>query len=196
MDHLDGRRRPGRRPAKWPETLRERHDRGNRGVAEPPAARHPAAMGLRIGLLRHGLASGQESTAPLLGAGREAIHRLAGRLAREGFRPVAAFSSPHLRARDTARLLLDRTAPHLDPVHLTELTPDADPREAWQTLASLRPATGDLLVVSHLPLIARLAREITGGTWTFSPGTWLEIAIDDAALRGTVTRRLAPEDTH
>ena len=153
-------------------------------------------MAIRLGLLRHGLASGQEPEAALLEVGARGIRRLAARLRTEGWHFTAAYSSPFRRARETATLMLAATEPGLVPMHLTELAPEADAGMAHAALRALAGRTGDILVVSHLPLIARLAREITGGTWDFKPGTWLEIAIEGDAWCGTPMRRLEPDDSN
>jgi len=47
--------------------------------------------------------------------------------------------------------------------------------------------------VSHLPLVARIASELTGAEIAFTPGTLVEIA-DPGDGRARLVRRLSPEE--
>lgn len=151
-------------------------------------------MIVTLGIVRHGRATGQGSEAPLLPEGAGYVATLGRRLRREGWTPVAAFSSPYLRARDTLRILLGELASDLPPVALPELTPDHDPGDVLDTLVARRLPAGRVLVVSHNPLVARLVQELVGEPEDFYPGTFVELEWDDATRRGRQLRRIGPDD--
>jgi phosphohistidine phosphatase SixA len=148
----------------------------------------------RLGILRHGRASGQGPDAALLPEGAEYVRRLGRRLRRDGFSPVAAFSSPYRRARETATVVLGELASALDPVLLAALTPDADPQALLDEFEARGLPAGDVLVVSHLPLVARLASAIAGATLDFTPGAWAEFELERGALHGEYLRYLGPDE--
>ena len=151
-------------------------------------------MSLTLALLRHGRASGQGPEAGLLPEGAAYVATLGRRLAREGFSPVAAFGSPYVRAQETARIVLGELASDLVIRRLPELMPDEDVGRALDALLALAPPAGCVLVVSHMPLLGRLTRELTGETPEFHPGTLVEIGLEATRRRGSVTRRIGPGD--
>jgi phosphohistidine phosphatase SixA len=150
-------------------------------------------MMVTLGLVRHGRAGGQGPDAGLLPEGADYVARLGRRLMREGWRPAAAFSSPYLRARDTLTLLLGELASDLVPERLPELTPDGEPGRALDALLARGLPEGRVLVVGHMPLLGRLADELTGESAEFYPGTFVEIELDDATRRGRLVRTLGPD---
>lgn len=145
-------------------------------------------------LLRHGRATGQGSTATLLPEGEAYVASLGRRLAREGFKPAAAFSSPYVRARDTANILLGELGSSVPLVIVRKLQPESRPMEALDALFEHGVPDGRVLVVSHLPLIAHLAFGFTGETVDFQPGTYVEIRLDAEKLGGEVIRTIGPDD--
>ncbi len=151
-------------------------------------------MSLRFALLRHGRASGQGPDATLLPEGEAYVRALGRQLAREGWAPTIAYSSPYRRARDTARLLLEELAcdAPLELVH--DLTPDHDPLAALEALEAHGLRHGPVLVVSHLPLVARLTQRLTGAPEDFSPGTLVELDLADDRRSGTLRRRIGPDE--
>ena len=50
-----------------------------------------------------------------------------------------------------------------------------------------------ILIVSHLPLVARLATELTGEEVSFTPATLVEIA-DRGDGQARLVRRLSPDE--
>ncbi len=151
-------------------------------------------MNTTLALLRHGRAAGPSPEAALLPEGAGDIATLGRRLAREGFAPVAAFSSPYLRALESSRILLSEVAPALTVRLLPELTPEHDPDDTLAMLAAQRLPGGRVLIVSHMPLLGLLARRLTGEHAGFHPGTLIEIALREDFAAGTLSRVLDPRD--
>lgn len=151
-------------------------------------------MSTLLCLLRHGLASGQGPSAPLRPEGEADVAALGRRLAREGFAPAAAYASPYLRARDTANILLGELGSSVQLVLVRELTPDVEPGDALDALEARGLPGGPVLVVTHLPLVARLAVGLTDEPVDFRPGTYAEIELDARSRRGVLRRRIGPED--
>jgi len=145
-------------------------------------------MIVTLGVLRHGRATGQAPGALLTPEGEAYVARLGRLLASEPWRPVAAFSSPYVRARDTARIVLGELASDLAPWELPELEPDTPPDRALDALLASGLPAGPTLVVAHMPLVARLAQEIADEVPDFSPGTFAEISFDTRTRRGWLAR--------
>lgn len=151
-------------------------------------------MGTTLCLLRHGLASGQGSNARLLPEGEAQVAALGRRLAREGLPLARAFSSPYLRAAETARIVLSEVAPGLRAEALPELVPECDPNDTIAALADLGLPAARVLVVAHLPLLALVAQKLAREVVAFSPGTLAEIEMDESWSRGRVERIIEPEE--
>ena len=136
-------------------------------------------MPLVLEILRHGEAepavSGGDAARPLSPAGRRAVAALAAALAIEGWGPKRIFSSPILRARQTAEIVRDATprAPAIEP--LDELLPERDPSDVLAALGAHQANTGHVLLVTHQPLAGRLAALLTGDAPAFRPGTLVRI---------------------
>lgn len=149
-------------------------------------------MGTTLCLLRHGRAFGQGPDAALLPEGAAYVRALGRRLAGEGFAPAGAYSSPYLRARDTAFIVLSEVAPGMKAGTLHELKPDHDHEHTVEVLRALELPAGRVLVVAHLPLLGLLVQALADEVVGFSPGTFVEIEMDDAWDRGRVTRIIGP----
>lgn len=147
-----------------------------------------------IGLMRHGLATGQAPEAALLPEGADYLRRLAAKLDRESWpHPPVVLSSPYRRARESAQVMVE--ALHLTAAItlLDELIPESEPAEALAAILAAAPTASPLLVVSHLPLVGRLSMELTGEDPGFSPGTFVEIVREgEGAAR--LLRKLGPRD--
>ena len=150
-------------------------------------------MGTTLFLLRHGRAYGQGPDAKLLPEGEAHVAALGRRLAREGRPPVRAFSSPYLRAAETARIVLAEAAPGLRAETLSALVPEWDPDDTIGTLADLNLPAVRVLVVAHLPLLALVAQKLAREVVAFSPGTLAEIEMDASWSRGRLERVVGPE---
>ena len=146
-----------------------------------------------LALVRHGLASGQGPEAPLLPEGADQLRRLGGMLDAEGWRANAVFASPYRRARESAEVLAGLVAPGAERHSLEELQPDVEPDVALEAVLRSAPLASPVLIVSHLPLVARLAEVLLGEDLAFSPATFVEIVRDgDGASR--LLRRIGPRD--
>jgi phosphohistidine phosphatase SixA len=146
-----------------------------------------------LALLRHGRAAGQGPDAPLTPQGVEQLVRLAAALKAEGWRPAAMLSSPFTRALDSARTLATGIGIAPSPIVLNELIPDREPLDALHAIDAAAPGRASILVVSHLPLVARIASELIGEEVAFTPATLVEIA-DEGDGRVRLVRRLNPEE--
>lgn len=151
-------------------------------------------MATTLGLLRHGRATGQGPQAELTAEGAGYIELLGELLAGEEWSPVAAYSSPYKRARDTASLFLEQVAPGLRPVHLEELTPETDPAASLEALASAGLPEGRVLIVAHLPLLGLISHRLTGEDPGFHPGMFVEIELSPDRSRGQIVRRVGADD--
>ena len=151
-------------------------------------------MQMTLGLVRHGRSTGQGPESALLPEGAGYVATLGRRLFREGWTPLAAFCSPYLRARETARILLAELASDVAPTHLDELTPDRPPERALDALLAHGLPAGRVLVVAHMPILPRLAELLTDEPLDFQPGTFVEVLFDVATRRGSVVRRIGPDD--
>lgn len=150
------------------------------------------AMATTLCLLRHGRAYGQGPDAALLPEGALHVRALGRRLAAEGFAPVRAYSSPYARARDTALIVLSEVAPGLNAHTLHELVPDHDPWLTVELLRALDLPAGRVLLVAHLPLLGLLVQTLADEVVSFSPGTLVEVEMDDDWDEGRVTRIIGP----
>ncbi len=151
-------------------------------------------MSTTLALLRHGRASGQGPQAELTAEGAGYIELLGELLATQEWAPVAAFSSPYKRARDTASILLEQVAPGLRPALLESLTPETDPAEAIATLQSSGLPEGRVLVVAHLPLLGLISHRLTGEDPGFHPGMFVEIELAPDGASGHIVRQLGVDD--
>ena len=150
-------------------------------------------MARTLALLRHGRASGQGPDAPLTVQGIEQLQRLAAVLAAEGWRPEIILASPLVRAKESARMIASGVGVTRPPVVLHELIPDSEPLDALQAIDEAAPGSSLVLVVSHLPLVGRIAQELTGEEVAFTPATLAEITDQgDGAAR--LVRRLSAEE--
>ena len=146
-----------------------------------------------IALLRHGLASGQAPNATLLPEGSAYLRRLAAVLDADGWRPDRVLSSPYVRARDSAEIIVKALSLTLAIEVIPELSPESDPDDALRAIADATPSDRTVLVVSHLPLVGRLSQELICDDPGFSPGTFVEIVREgDAPAR--LLRRVGPRD--
>ncbi|HET7226703.1 MAG TPA: histidine phosphatase family protein [Candidatus Eisenbacteria bacterium] len=155
---------------------------------------------MRIDLLRHGDAVREaldgDARRALSEEGVRSIRALAAQLRGLGPPPARAFSSPYLRARQTAELVLagwgtaDATALEL----LTELEPDADPVHAMRTVSGMAQDATHVLVVAHQPLLGRILVRLTGVERGLAPGTLARIEWSPGAGGGASLERVLPPE--
>jgi phosphohistidine phosphatase len=151
-----------------------------------------------VDLLRHGEAVSShpdgDAARPLSPRGVAAIELLARRFATLGPGPDRVFTSPLLRARETAELVCaalgNRTAPEI----LAALTPDSEPAEVLVALAAAAPEARHLLLVGHQPLLGDLAGHLCDGSpRSLKPGDLIRVEFGDRpARRAGRVRSLEP----
>jgi phosphohistidine phosphatase len=128
-------------------------------------------------LVRHGEAKAEaEDTArPLTERGRAAVERLGRAAAARGVEVAEIRHSGLLRARQTAEILAAHLRPRGGVRATTGLAPDDDPDVA---LAECQEAGEPLVLVGHLPHLARLEARLTGRQTELSlqPGSMLALA--------------------
>jgi phosphohistidine phosphatase len=151
------------------------------------------AMVRTLVLMRHGLASGQAPDAHLLPEGEAQVRRLGRLLAREGWAPTQVVSSPYRRARETVTALLDELGATGPITTLHELVPESEPDEAIDALLPHSLESPRVLAVAHLPLLDRLLYALTNEMPGFSPGTFVELELDEPR-RGRIVRRIVARE--
>jgi len=151
------------------------------------------AMVRTLALLRHGRASGQSPDAALTPEGLQQLRRLASALRAQDWRPDVIVTSPFARALESARTVAAGLGVTRAPLVLDELIPDSEPLDALQAIDAAAPGSASILVVSHLPLVARLALELTGEEVSFTPATLAEIR-DGGDGEAHLVRRLSPDE--
>jgi phosphohistidine phosphatase len=111
---------------------------------------------MRLWLLRHGEAQPQaasDAERALTPRGCDEVNQVAVQLQARPLTMILV--SPYVRAQQTATLVVDALA-FAGPVQTVPwLTPDSDPREVLRRLD--RYESGELLLVSHQPLVGALA---------------------------------------
>lgn len=157
-------------------------------------------MLITLDLLRHGLAlpagAGGDRQRVLATEGIRAIEALAAHLAREAWRPDRIFSSPYVRAQQTAGIVSRAAAPPVAVEDLHDLEPECDSAGVLDALARLGITEGHVLVVGHQPLLGLLVGRLTGFEKGFSPGMLVRVHCPQGPVAGNgqVTLTLAPGD--
>ncbi len=158
-------------------------------------------MPLLLDLLRHGDAlrapdGGHDAERALSPAGRDTIARLATHLRAERFSPDRILASPYRRARESAELLRAGTGAHAAIDIAEALTPDRDPEEVLTDLAAPGVTIWHVVLVSHQPLVGRIASYLTGTEPEFSAGTLVRIELHGEIARGAgrLVRVIHPRD--
>lgn len=115
--------------------------------------------------MRHGQATWSapsDAGRPLTDYGRREVRVTVEQLSGLGIDRIVA--SPYLRARQTAEIA--SKALQIPVETLEGITPDDSPRAALECL----PETGNVLVVSHMPLVAGLTALLCGDSHFGGPG--------------------------
>jgi phosphohistidine phosphatase len=136
---------------------------------------------MRIYLMRHATAAdpggSSDALRPLTEQGRREA-REAGRALRElGAEIALVVSSPRLRARETAELVVEGLGRSV-PVELRETLDCGASREAYVALIRAQ-AAGSLLLVGHNPEMSAIASALVGQSLSFRPATLGAIDFED-----------------
>jgi phosphohistidine phosphatase len=135
-------------------------------------------------LVQHGeaLAEEQDSRRPLSDTGRAAVARVASYLA--AGRPhlidppiVELRHSGKLRAQETAEILGRALCPQVYPTAVEDLQPNDDPGCIRAELESRRDERTALMLVGHLPHLARLTGLLLAGDAGKSPVRFVNAAV-------------------
>jgi phosphohistidine phosphatase len=144
---------------------------------------------LVLDLLRHGdalpAADGGDESRRLSPRGERDLERLALHLAGLRWRPDRAFTSPLVRARDSARIVLRPAAAELAPTVMDALRPDGEPAGVVDALIEAGSTDGHVLLVGHQPLLGVLAGSLTGGEAPgLAPGDLVRVEFDTEVAAG------------
>ena len=140
---------------------------GGTNQARARALRYREAM--RILLVRHGEAVPYDTTPVderrwLTPAGRAGVRDVAQALAKRGVRLSHVYTSPLVRAVQTAEILVQRVRPACDVPVSVHLALSAEEGSTTQALAPLSTtgASDTIALVTHMPKVAGLAAYLTG----------------------------------
>lgn len=130
-------------------------------------ARSPA---LDLVLLRHGIAADRDDKAyphdpdrPLTNRGRQRVAQVARALSVRGIQPAAIWTSPYLRAVETAEIAAEAFEFPVDGIEKCEaLVPLAEPSAILRQLPRIKD--GPVLLVGHAPHLDRLIAYCLTGT--------------------------------
>jgi phosphohistidine phosphatase len=144
---------------------------------------------LTLDLLRHGearaAAAGGDAARPLSLLGSKAIERLGRHLGTLHWQPARAFTSPLLRAQQTAALILLSARVAVTPEALQQLLPESAPADLAAMLGQTLAPDEHVLLVGHQPLLGDLVGWLIGqDAGAITPGQLLRITFAD----GTITR--------
>jgi phosphohistidine phosphatase len=115
---------------------------------------------MQVHLLRHGTAEdtrpgGADSERKLTPAGREEVRRAIVRARPAGIAPTLIFSSPYVRAVETAEIAAAVVGYAGNILRTEALVPEASPRQVWQEIRG-RPDESQILLAGHEPLLSQL----------------------------------------
>lgn len=152
---------------------------------------------MQIFFLRHGLAQDHavgitDADRALVGAGVEQVTRLTQQLAAWEVQPSKIYTSPRIRAKQTAQIVAD----YYDfPLEVTDLLDFEFNAHALQTLVDRHLADKSLMVVGHEPSLSEtISYLIGGGNITLKKGGLARVDLfSQHPLHGTLVWLLAPK---
>ena len=128
---------------------------------------------MNLFLLRHGLAVeggdldyAHDFARPLTLAGRSQLHQIATALRLMALRFDVIFSSPLVRAQETAGIVAAALKIKTEPAPVDELKPDGDMKKLMQRIAALAPPPENILLVGHEPDLSQLISLLVTGKTT------------------------------
>jgi phosphohistidine phosphatase len=123
---------------------------------------------MKIYLVQHGEAVSEavDPARPLSAKGREEVAAVAAWLRGRGVRVGEVWHSTKVRARETAEILAEALLPGKKPTEHQGLAPNDAPEALLDELAAPK---GDLVIVSHLPILGRLASLLITGRDAYVP---------------------------
>lgn len=151
-------------------------------------------MARQLWLLRHGEAETHglrpDAERPLTERGIEQARAAGLALARLGIVPELVFTSPKVRARDTALLACEALG--IEPVEHRPLAFGFDVGEALTLVASAGEGEGRVLVVGHEPDFSQVVCDLTGARIDMKKGAVAAVRLEGA--RGELIALLRPRE--
>jgi phosphohistidine phosphatase len=148
-------------------------------------------MAAQLWLLRHGEAVPHESKPDtdreLTARGERQAVAAGEALARLGVEFAACYTSPKIRARDTARLACQ--ALNVVPHQVDALADGFDVDDAWELVLGEDGEDAKVLAIGHNPSFAQVVHDLTGGRVDFKKGGVVAIRMDRTASELLVALR-------
>ena len=147
---------------------------------------------MRLYLLRHGKAEARnvsDEQRRLTPAGAARMQTAARVIARLNLGPLHIFSSPRVRARQTADIV--GAALDLEVVERAALDYGFGAADLPALLTALPPGS-DMLCVGHNPYLPMMVQELCGGNVTMKPGSLARIRLDPGERAGYLEWLIAP----
>lgn len=125
---------------------------------------------MRLYIVRHGVAefrtlsSGSDADRRLTDEGMEKIRQAAEGLKALGFIPDAVLSSPLVRARQTAEILIKGFGAGVPLILAHDLAPGGDRGALVREVVKYTKTARSLMLVGHLPSIGEIAGELSWGS--------------------------------
>ena len=147
---------------------------------------------MRLYIVRHALAGQHgdpqypdDALRPLTKKGRARFRRVVKRLAKRGFAPTLVATSPLVRCRQTADVIVQSFSPRSELVEQNDLQPGSrlDELVAW----SNEQGGEEIAWVGHAPDVDRLLAALIGGregSFAFAKGAVAAIDFDDEVVIG------------
>jgi phosphohistidine phosphatase len=125
---------------------------------------------MNLYLLRHGIAVdpsapdfAKDAERPLTPKGRRRLRQIAGAMGALKISFDVIFSSPYVRARQTAEIVAKELKQRKKLKFTDELTPGGNPKSLIQRLNELKPRPENILLVGHEPYLSKLIALLTAG---------------------------------
>jgi phosphohistidine phosphatase len=139
---------------------------------------------MHLYLIQHGqaLSEDQDAERPLSEEGRAAAQKMAAHLATLGRRfidpPISEVrQSGKLRAQQTAEIFAPALCPEVTPTAFDGMSPNDDPRKLFDELTKRRDQRLAVMLVGHLPHLARLAGLLLAGDAERTPVRFVNAAV-------------------
>src|SRR5450432_1606083 len=125
---------------------------------------------MNLYLLRHGIAVdpsapdfAKDAERPLTPKGKRRLLQTAKAMGVLKIAPDVIFSSPYVRAKQTAEIVAKSLKRRKKLKFTDELTPGGNPKSLIQQLNDLRPKPKNILLVGHEPYLSKLIALLTAG---------------------------------
>lgn len=125
---------------------------------------------MNLYLLRHGIAVdpsapdfAKDAERPLTPKGKRRLLQIAKAMGVLKIAPDVIFSSPYVRAKQTAEIVAKSLKRRKKLKFTDELTPGGNPKSLIQQLNELHPKPKNILLVGHEPYLSKLIALLTAG---------------------------------